>query len=181
MSASAHDEVASSNCARPCCARHEHGHSRKSARRLWSYQTYGWALRGWNKWLSWASRCRLKPMVKVAETIKNHLWGILNAAVTGLSNATAEPLNAGIQRLKKRACGYRSRDKFRIAITDRKSKRHCGMRQQAWSGRCRSPAAASSPRCEVGATSFLQVGPASVKREPGATQLICREWAQMPQ
>lgn len=55
-------------------------------------------------------------MVKAAKTIKNHLWGILNAAVTGLSNATAESLNAGIQRLKKRACGYRSRDKFRIAI-----------------------------------------------------------------
>jgi len=36
--------------------------------------------------------------------------------VTGVTNATAESLNAGIQRLKKRACGYRNRKKFRIAI-----------------------------------------------------------------
>ena len=89
---------------------------KEEARRLWSYTTYGWARRGWNKWLSWANRCRLQPMIKAAATVKNHLWGILNAAVTGLSNATAESLNAGIQRLKKRACGYRSRAKFRIAI-----------------------------------------------------------------
>jgi hypothetical protein len=32
------------------------------------------------------------------------------------SGGLHESLNAGIQRLKKRACGYRSREKFRIAI-----------------------------------------------------------------
>jgi len=58
----------------------------------------------------------MKPMIKTAKTIKKHLWVILNAVVTWLSNATAESPNAGIQRVKKRACGYRSRDKSRIAI-----------------------------------------------------------------
>lgn len=89
---------------------------KEEARRLWHYTSYGWAERAWKRWLGWASRCRLAPMVKAARTVSKHLWGILNAAVTQVTNATAESLNAGIQRLKKRACGYRNRKKFRIAI-----------------------------------------------------------------
>ena len=56
------------------------------------------------------------PGSMAAKTISKHLRGILNAAVTGVTNAAAESLNAGIQRLKRRACGYRNRAKFRTAI-----------------------------------------------------------------
>ncbi|WP_419606409.1 transposase, partial [Thiolapillus sp.] len=38
-----------------------------------------WARKGWEQWLSWAVRSRLEPIKKVAKTIKEHLWGILNA------------------------------------------------------------------------------------------------------
>ena len=68
---------------------------------LWDYCTRGWALRAWKKWLAWASRSRLLPVRKVAATIRRHLWGIINAI---------------IQRLKSKACGYRNRENFRNAI-----------------------------------------------------------------
>jgi len=48
---------------------------------LWDYVSKTWALKGWKRWLSWAVRCRLEPIKKVARTIKAHLWGILNAIV----------------------------------------------------------------------------------------------------
>ena len=65
--------------------------------------------------------CRLAPMQKVAWTIKQHLWGILNAIVLGVHNGHAESTNSRIQRLKARACGFRNRERFRNAIYF-----HCG-------------------------------------------------------
>ena len=83
---------------------------------LWNYVSRTWATKAWKRWLSWAQRCRLKPMTKVAKTIKRHLWGIINAIVLKVTNAGAESLNAKIQKLKRWACGYRNRERFRTAI-----------------------------------------------------------------
>jgi transposase len=83
---------------------------------LWSYVRHGWARRAWKRWLSWAQRCRLEPMVKVARTIRNHLWGIINAIVLEVTNAGSESLNAKVQKLKKWACGYRNQERFKTAI-----------------------------------------------------------------
>jgi len=83
---------------------------------LWSYVSRGWAVKAWKRWLSWAQRCRLKPMVKASRTIKRHLWGIINAIVLKVTNAGAESLNAKIQKLKRWACGYRNRERFKTAI-----------------------------------------------------------------
>jgi transposase len=94
---------------------------KEAARDLWSYTARGWARRAWTSWIAWAQRSRLEPMKKAARMVKDHLWGIINAAVHGVTNATAESLNAKIQRLKKTACGYRNRDRFRAAILF-----HCG-------------------------------------------------------
>jgi len=55
-------------------------------------------------------------MVKVAKMIRYHLIGILNADVLGVTNARAESLNAKIQKMKRMACGYRNRERFRNAI-----------------------------------------------------------------
>lgn len=83
---------------------------------LWSYSTRGWAKRAWSKWYSWAIRSRLAPIKRAARTIKEHIAGIINAIVLRATNATAESLNAKIQRVKRRACGYRNRERFRAAI-----------------------------------------------------------------
>lgn len=88
---------------------------------IWRYQTRGWAIKAWKKWFSWAQRCRLEPMKKVAATLKAHLWGIVNAITLGVHNGHAESNNARIQRIKARACGFRNRQRFRNAIYF-----HCG-------------------------------------------------------
>lgn len=91
------------------------------AMNIWCYQRRGWAERAWDQWFTWAQRCRLAPMKKVAATLKEHLWGILNAMQLGVHNGHAESVNSKIQRLKARACGFRNRERFRNAIYF-----HCG-------------------------------------------------------
>lgn len=88
---------------------------------IWRYRSPGWAVKAWAHWFSWAQRCRLTPMRKVAATLWEHLWGILNAMRLGVHNGHAESTNARIQRIKARACGFRNRERFRNAIYF-----HCG-------------------------------------------------------
>lgn len=83
---------------------------------LWHYKSRTWAEKGWKGWLAWAMRSRLEPVKKAARTIKRHLWGIINAVVLKLHNGHAESMNSRIQRIKRRACGLRSRERFRNAI-----------------------------------------------------------------
>jgi len=94
---------------------------KETARHMWHYVSRGWAKRQWGRLLDWMSRSRMKPMVKASGTLRNHLWGIVNAIVLGATNAHLEAVNAKIQALKKRACGYRNRARFRHAILF-----HCG-------------------------------------------------------
>jgi transposase len=94
---------------------------KETARDLWSYTTRWGALRGWNNWIGWADRSQLEPIRKAARMVKEYLWGIINAVVLNVTNAAAESANAKIQRLKKMACGFRNRDRFRTAILF-----HCG-------------------------------------------------------
>lgn len=89
---------------------------KEMAATLWDYKTRGWARRGWKRWLSWAKRCRLPAMVKAARTVEAHLDGIVNAIFHRATNAAAESANSKIQRVKRMACGYRNRDRFRNAI-----------------------------------------------------------------
>jgi transposase len=44
------------------------------------------------------------------------LWGILNAIQQKATNAIAESVNAMIEKIKVRACGFRNRVRFRTAI-----------------------------------------------------------------
>ncbi len=84
--------------------------------RLWHYVSRTWAEKGWKRWLAWAVRSRLDPVKKVAKTIKEHLWGILNAVVLGVDNGHAESINSRIQMIKIRSRGFRNKERFRNAI-----------------------------------------------------------------
>ena len=86
------------------------------ARTLWCYTTRGWARRAWRRWLSRAIRSRLEPIKRVARMVRRNLEGILNAIAHRATNATSESLNAKIQRVKRMACGFRNRERFRAAI-----------------------------------------------------------------
>ena len=83
---------------------------------LWRYVRPSWALRGWHRLISWLRRSRLEPMKRVGAMLRDHLWGIINAVVKGVTNAGSESVNARIQRVKKLACGFRNRRRFRDAI-----------------------------------------------------------------
>jgi transposase len=87
-----------------------------AARWLWSYVARGWAVKAWKRWIGWAVRSRLEPMKRAARSIRAHLWGIVNAIVLRVTNAGAESQNSRIQWIKKQACGFRSRERFRNAI-----------------------------------------------------------------
>jgi transposase len=88
---------------------------------LWRYATEGWARRGWKRWIGWALRSRLEPIRKVGRMVRDHLQGIINAVILGVSNAGSESVNAKIQKVKRLACGFRNRERFRTAIYF-----HCG-------------------------------------------------------
>ena len=87
-----------------------------ATRWMWHYTSRTWAEKTWTKWLARAARSRLEPMVRAARSLRKHLRGILNAIVLRTTNGTAESVNARIQQIKRRACGYRNRERFRNAI-----------------------------------------------------------------
>lgn len=89
---------------------------KETAMNLWSYRTRQGAEKGWRRLLGWASRSRLAPVRQVAAMIRRHFTGVINAVVSGVTNATAEAFNSRIQWVKKMACGYRNRARFREAI-----------------------------------------------------------------
>jgi transposase len=94
---------------------------KESLRDLWTYLRRGWAKRFWKRWHAWAIRSRLQPIQKLAHTIKNHLTQILNYIDKPVSNGPLEAINATIETIKRRACGFRNRHHFRTAILF-----HCG-------------------------------------------------------
>jgi transposase len=89
---------------------------KEHASQLWGYVRRGMAERMWKRWLHGALRCALEPIRRVARMIKKHWYGVINAASSPYTNAMSESINSHIQRIKKRACGFRSRQRFREAI-----------------------------------------------------------------
>ena len=89
---------------------------KEAATRLWDYSYRGSAQKAWMRLLGWISRCRLEPVKKVGRMLRKYLWGVLNTIVARVSNAMLEAKNARIQWVKKMACGFRNRERFRMAI-----------------------------------------------------------------
>jgi len=67
------------------------------------------------KWHSWALRSKLKPMVKVAKTIKSHWEGILRWKISQINNGILEGLNSVLQAAKRKARGYKTKHFMTIA------------------------------------------------------------------
>ena len=59
-------------------------------------------------WLTWASRSKLKPFVKLARTIRDQRAGIEAALRHRLSNARVEQINTQIRLITRRGFGYHS-------------------------------------------------------------------------
>lgn len=86
------------------------------AMRLWNYVSRTWAEKRWKQWLSWALRSRLEPVKKVARTIKEHLWGIVNAIILKANNGASESINSRIKTIKIRSRGFRNKTRYKNAI-----------------------------------------------------------------
>jgi transposase len=64
------------------------------------------ARRGLRDWLSWASRSKLKPFVRVARTIRKHFDGILAYVRLRLTNGVVEGFNNRLRMIARRAYGF---------------------------------------------------------------------------
>ena len=89
---------------------------KETANSLWDYVYMKVAEEAWKKLLWWISHCRIPEMIKVGKTIRHYFWGILNAVRLKATNGMLEAKNNCIQRIKRMACGFRNRDRFRTAI-----------------------------------------------------------------
>jgi len=89
---------------------------KETANSLWEYVYMNVAEEAWKKLLRWVSHCRIPEMIKAGLTVRNYFWGILNAIRLKVTNGMLEAKNNCIQRIKRTACGYRNRDRFKRAI-----------------------------------------------------------------
>lgn len=89
---------------------------KEAASLLWDYKYMGVAEKEWKKLLGWISRCQLTPMIKVGKMIRRYFWGILNAIKLKVNNSMLEAKNSKIQKIKKMACGFRNRKRFKNAV-----------------------------------------------------------------
>jgi transposase len=88
---------------------------------IWNYAYEKAARIFFGKWYFWATHSRLKPIIKVAKMIKNHLDNILTYLHHPITNAKAEGFNSKIQAIKSAARGFRNFENYRTAILF-----HCG-------------------------------------------------------
>lgn len=94
---------------------------KENLRHLWDYHSEGWARRFFKKWYFWATHSRLKPVIKAAQTIKDHFENIVTYVHHHITNALVEGLNSKIEKVKRMAYGFRNREHYKMMIYF-----HCG-------------------------------------------------------
>ena len=68
------------------------------------------------QWYEGTLESGIKPMIKVADTLLNHLKGIVNSAVIQITNSVAENLNSQIQVVKSIGRGFKNVVGYRNSI-----------------------------------------------------------------
>ena len=68
------------------------------------------------KWYFWATHSRLKPIIKIAKTIKGHWNGVLKYIKSRIDNGVLEGINSVIQSAKGSARGFKSTKNLIITI-----------------------------------------------------------------
>lgn len=89
---------------------------KETLRELWFYRSIGWARKFFRQWYDWATRSKLEPVRQVASMLRRRLDQVLNYCKHEITNAVAEGLNSKIMAIKRRACGYRNKENFKMAI-----------------------------------------------------------------
>jgi transposase len=83
---------------------------------FWDYRSMAWALKFFHNWIDTVNESGLKPMMKVAETLRRHMAGIMNYIAYPITNASAEGMNSMIQGLRTAAKGLPVFANFRARI-----------------------------------------------------------------
>ena len=89
---------------------------KEAFQRFWDYQVSGWAERHIKQWLWWASHSRLKPFIRFARMIREHLEGILAWTKMPISNGALEGMNNKVKVVAHRAYGFRTTETYITAI-----------------------------------------------------------------
>ncbi len=76
--------------------------------RLWLLKDLVAAQNYLNTWYYWAAHSKIEEIVKLAETVHTHSYGILEAIRTGLNNSVAEGLNNKVKTVVKRSYGFKT-------------------------------------------------------------------------
>lgn len=76
--------------------------------RLWRVKDLLAAQNYLNNWYYWAAHSKIEEIVKLAETVHKHSYGILEAIRTGLDNSVAEGLNNKVKTVVKRSYGFKT-------------------------------------------------------------------------
>ncbi len=85
--------------------------------KLLDYLQLGRATAAFEQWVSWASRSRLKPFVRVARTLRQHKDRILAYIPCRLTNGLTEGLNNKTRLITRRAFGFHSAPALEAMIT----------------------------------------------------------------
>lgn len=69
-----------------------------------------------NNWYADVEKSKIKPVLKAAKSIKEHLGGIVSQIGNNISNGRAEQTNSKIAKLQRMAQGYSNLQNLRAAI-----------------------------------------------------------------
>jgi transposase len=83
---------------------------------FWKSRDKDYARAFFDDWFEEVAKAGLKPMAKVARTLKRHLDGLLAWFDCRITNSLTEGYNATIQALKASARGFRNFENFRTVI-----------------------------------------------------------------
>jgi transposase len=89
---------------------------KENLRRFWEMPSSELAQKHLRRWLSWARRSRIKPMVQLAKVLGAKTKQILNYATHRITSGVAEGINSKVQSVKRKAAGYRNTWNFMQAI-----------------------------------------------------------------
>lgn len=83
---------------------------------IFDYTYPGVAEKHFKQWYQWARRSKLKPIKKVAKMIQDHWPNIFTYFRHRITNAGSESINSLIQKVKRKAHGFRNTGNFKTSI-----------------------------------------------------------------
>lgn len=89
---------------------------KENFKQIYNYWNPKECINYFKNWYTNVIESEIKPMIAVADTLLNHIEGVINAAVTNMSNSIAENINSKIQVIKTVGRGFKNFNGYRNAI-----------------------------------------------------------------